>query len=133
MAGSDHEGPAEGLKKTALLVAGSLSLGLGIIGVFVPLLPTTPFLLLAAACYVRSSPRLYRWLMANRLLGTYIRNYRSGAGVPRRAKIASICFLWLTIGYSAAYVVHSAPVRVVLVLIAIGVTVHIASIRTSVR
>ena len=76
---------------------------------------------------------MYRWLMANRLLGTYIRNYRSGAGVPRRVKVASICVLWLTIGYSAAYAVQSGLVRVILVLIAIGVTAHIASIRTSVR
>ena len=133
MAGSDHGGPAEGLRKQALLVAGSIALGLGVIGVFVPLLPTTPFLLLAAACYIRSSPRVYRWLMANRLLGTYISNYRSGAGVPRRMKVASVCLLWLTIGYSAAFVVHSALVRVILVLIAIGVTVHIASVPTSAR
>ncbi len=133
MAGSYRGGPAEGLRRQALLVAGSISLGLGVIGVFVPLLPTTPFLLLAAACYVRSSPRVYRWLMANRVLGTYIRSYRSGAGIPRRVKVASVCFLWLTIGYSAAFVVHSALVRVILVLIAIGVTAHVVSRRAAAR
>jgi len=133
MTGNGHGGRAERLKKQALLVAGSISLGIGVIGVFVPLLPTTPFLLLAAACYIRGSPRVYHWLMANRFLGTYIRNYRSGAGVPRRAKVASICFLWLTIGYSAAYLVQSALVQVILLFIAIGVTVHIISLRHSRR
>jgi len=133
MAGNGHGGAAERLKKQALFVAGSISLGLGVIGVFVPLLPTTPFLLLAAACYIRSFPRVYHWLMANRFLGGYIRRYRNGEGIPRGAKLATICVLWVTIGYSAVYVVHSALVQVILVLIAIGVTVHILSIRTSVH
>lgn len=98
---------------------------------FIPLLPTTPFLLLAAACYIRSSPRTYRWLMSNRLLGNYIRSYRSGAGVPLRVKAFTLCVLWLTIGYSALYVVQSVWVQLGLGLIAVGVTAHILAIRTS--
>lgn len=116
-------------KQLTLIVAGSISLALGVIGVFVPLLPTTPFLLLAAACYLRSSPRLYSRLMANRVLGRYIRLYQSGGGVPVRVKASAIGLLWLTIACSAVFFTHSTTVRVVLAVIAVGVTVHIISIR----
>ena len=123
--------PITGVKRLALFVAGAVALILGIIGAFLPLLPTTPFLLLAAACFIRSSPRAYRWLMSNRLLGGYIRSYRSGAGIPLRAKVFTLSLLWLTIGYSALYVVQSTWIRVGLVLIAVAVTTHILKIRTA--
>jgi uncharacterized membrane protein YbaN (DUF454 family) len=118
------------LLRGLLVVAGTLFLGLGILGVFLPLLPTTPFLLLAAACYLRSSQRFYNWLLGNRLLGSYIKNYLEGKGMPLRAKIFSISLLWITIGYSVIFVVEALPIRVVLALIAIGVTTHILHIRT---
>jgi len=124
--------PTAGVTRYALFAAGSVSLALGIIGVFVPLLPTTPFLLLAAACYIRSSPRAYRWLMGNRVLGSYISSYRSGAGIPLTVKVFTLCLLWLTIGYSALYVVHSIWVRLGLAVIAVGVTAHILAIQTAV-
>jgi len=128
----DHQpGPTVGLARYALFAAGSVSLALGIVGAFVPLLPTTPFLLLAAACYIRSSPRAYRWLMGNRLLGSYIRSYRCGAGIPLRVKVVTLCLLWLTIGYSALFIVQNTWIRVGLAVIAVGVTAHILSIRTA--
>jgi len=105
-------------------------MALGIAGVFLPLLPTTPFLLLAAACYLKSSERLYNWLINNKWLGNYIENYREGRGVPLKVKVVSIALLWTTIGYSIAAVVHSVLVRVILILIAVGVTIHILSVRT---
>ena len=120
-----------GVRRQALFVAGSVALALGIVGVFVPLLPTTPFLLLAAACFIRSSPRAYRWLMGNRLLGGYIRSYRSGAGIPLGVKVFTLSLLWLTIGYSALYIVQNTWIRVGLGLVAIGVTAHIVTIRTA--
>ncbi len=119
------------LKRYTLIVLGSVFLALGAIGVFLPLLPTTPFLLLAAACYLRSSPELYQRLLASRVLGSYLRAYHSGTGVPRRAKILTIALLWLTIGYSIIFVVDSLAVRVVLALIAIGVTAHVLSLRST--
>ena len=122
---------ASSLNRRVLIIAGSFFVGLGILGIFLPLLPTTPFLLLAAACYIRSSKRLYNWLINNKCLGNYIKNYREGKGVPLRTKILSISLLWLTIGYSVVFVVHIILVRVILILIAIGVTIHILSIRTS--
>lgn len=105
---SHQPGPPAGLTRHALFAAGSVSLALGIIGVFVPLLPTTPFLLLAAACYIRSSPRAHHWLVGNRVLGAYIRGYRSGAGLPLSVKLITLCVLWITIGYSALYG-HAPP------------------------
>lgn len=105
-------------------------MGLGILGIFLPLLPTTPLLLLAAACYARSSERFYNWLLYNKWFGNYVRNYQERKGVPLKVKALSVSLLWLTIGYSVAFVVHSPLVRVILILVALGVTTHILSIRT---
>ena len=129
-----NRGVAPGrLKRYALIAAGSVCVALGAIGVVLPLLPTTPFLLLAAACYIRSSPRFYHWLISNRVLGAYIRDYLSGAGIPVRAKVITIGLLWLAIGSSAVFFVEVTWVRVLLLLIAIGVSAHIISIRPSPR
>jgi len=87
-------------KKALLVAAGSLCLALAVLGIFLPLLPTTPFLLLASACYVRSSERLHGWLMGNRLLGGYIRNFKERRGVPLRAKVTTVVLLWLPLLYS---------------------------------
>jgi uncharacterized membrane protein YbaN (DUF454 family) len=116
-------------KRRFLIVAGTLSTGLGIIGVFVPILPTTPFLLLAAACYMRSSERFYRWLINSRIFGAYVRPYMEGRGIPVRIKIRTILLLWLTIGLSIAFGVQSTIIRILLICIAIGVTVHIVLIK----
>ena len=87
-------------KKAVLVAAGSLCLALAVLGVFLPLLPTTPFLLLASACYVRSSERLHGWLMGNRMLGPYIRNFRERRGIPLRARVTTVVLLWLPLAYS---------------------------------
>jgi len=127
---SSGESAKKRIIRHVLIAAGTLFLVLGIVGVFLPILPTTPFLLLAAACYARGSSRFYRWLMNNRLVGTYIRNYREGRGLPPRVKVIVITLLWVTIGYSAAFAVHVLWARVILILIAVGVTTHILYIRT---
>ncbi|MFX1521017.1 MAG: YbaN family protein [Promethearchaeota archaeon] len=114
----------------ALIVTGTLSLALGIIGIFLPLLPTTPFLLVAAYCYARSSKRLYAWLINNKWFGSYIRHYYEGKGIPLRIKLLSISFLWLTIGFSIFFVVNLLLIRIILIIIAVGVTVHILTITT---
>ena len=118
------------ISRLALIVSGSFFLGLGIIGIFLPLLPTTPFILLAASCYAKSSKRLYDWLLNNRWFGNYVRNYREGKGIPFRIKILSISFLWIVIGYSVIFVVDIIFIRIILLLIAVGVTIHILSIKT---
>jgi hypothetical protein len=111
--------------RAALILAGTMSLLAGIAGIFIPLLPTTPFLLLAAACYAGSSPRLSKWLLGNRWFGSYIRNYREGRGMSMNAKAVSIFTLWLAIGYSAAFVMQATAGKIALLLIAAGVTAHI--------
>ncbi len=113
-----------------LTIAGTISLVFGVIGIFLPILPTTPFLLLAAACYARSSQRFYNWLMNNRLFGNYIKNYREGRGVPLKFKIFTISLLWITILTSIYFVINNFWVEIILIIIAIGVTIHILTIKT---
>jgi uncharacterized membrane protein YbaN (DUF454 family) len=116
-------------KRNILLTAGTISVAIGIVGIFIPLLPTTPFLLLAAACYLRSSERFYHWLLNNRLFGTYIRNYVEGRGMPAKIKIFTIALLWITIGVSLGITSPNIVVKIILGLIAIGVTLHIILIK----
>lgn len=118
------------MKTIALITGGSACVALGVVGMFLPVLPTTPFLLLAAVCYARSSQRLYHWLLTNRWFGAYIRNYREGRGISRSHKTAVLLLLWLTIGSSAVFAVQLWWVRLLLIGIAIGVTIHILKIPT---
>lgn len=118
-----------------LVTAGVLCLVLGVIGIAVPLLPTTPFLLLAAACFLRSSDRLYRWLLGNRVFGGYLQRYRNGQGLPLASKIATLVLLWATLGGSALLAVPHRLwwVRLLLLAIGAGVTIHILRIKTASR
>jgi len=117
------------MRNILLVTAGTIFTGIGILGIFLPVLPTTPFLLLAAACYVRSSERLYRRLLNNRILGTYICNYIEGKGMSPRAKIITLVLLWAGIGVTMWFA-HNLALRIVLGLVAAGVTIHIISIKT---
>jgi uncharacterized membrane protein YbaN (DUF454 family) len=119
------------IKKIALAIAGSFSLILGVIGIFLPLLPTTPLLLLAAACYIRSSKKLYTFLINNKYLGTYIRDYQEKGAIPKKTKIIAICFLWLSIGGSVLFIITKLFVKFILISIATGVTIHILRLKTS--
>lgn len=116
--------------KYLFIVLGSLCVGLGILGIFLPLLPTTPFLLLAAALYVRSSSRLYHWLLYQPYLGPYIRNFRQYRAIPLRVKVISVTLVWVTILYSVCRVVESNSIRLFLLLLAISITWHILSYKT---
>ena len=117
--------------KTLFVVLGALSLLLGLVGIFVPLLPTTPFLLLAAALWVRSSPKLYAWLLAHRRLGPYIRNFRENRAIPLRTKIYSVTLLWATLLYCIFFVVEAWWwAQLALLAVAVGVTWHILSFAT---
>lgn len=96
---------------------------------FLPLLPTTPFLLLASYCYARSSQRFYKWLNNNRWCGEYISSYREGKGITLRHKILTILLLWLTITYSM-WLVSLGWVRILLLAMAVGVSMHLVRIKT---
>jgi hypothetical protein len=118
------------LAHTLLVAVGTLSVALGVVGIFVPLLPTTPFLLLAAYCYARSSERFYHRLMTNRWLGAYIRDYREGRGIPRRTKVVTVALLWLTMGHAILFVVPAWWVDLLLFALAASVTVFLLTRRT---
>jgi len=115
--------------RTLLVVCGTVALALGLVGVFLPLLPTTPFLLLAAACYARSSTRLHDWLLNHRVFGEYIRDYRDRRGMKLRAKIVALGLLWLMIG-SSILAVDPLWLELLLAVIATAVTIHILRLRT---
>lgn len=102
----------------------------GLVGLAVPILPITPSLLLAAACSMRSSDRMYRWLTSSRLFGGFIRNYREQRGVSARAKIMAPVLLWSVIGYAALTAATAVWLRVLLATIAIGVTIHLLRLKT---
>lgn len=117
--------------KPFLATLGCISLALGIVGIFVPLLPTTPFLLLAAALWVRSSPRLYAWLLAHPRLGEYIRNFREKRAIPLRAKVVSVTLLWATMLYCTFALLGAWWwAQAGMVLLAAGITWHILSFAT---
>ena len=116
--------------KTICIILGTLSLGLGILGIFLPLLPTTPFLLLTAALYFKGSPRLYQWLLNHKYFGTYIRNLRENKAIPLRANIISLLLMWGTMLYCIFFLIPLVCVKVLLFLIAVGVTYHILSFKT---
>jgi hypothetical protein len=116
--------------RTLLILAGTICLGMGVVGMFLPVLPTTPFLLLAAYCYARSSRRFYTWLITNRWFGEYIRNYREGRGIPLKQKVLTITLLWVSIGYAAGFVAPQWWLRLILVGIAAGVTIHLVRTKT---
>jgi uncharacterized membrane protein YbaN (DUF454 family) len=108
---------------------GTFSLILGIIGIFIPILPTTPLLLLAAACYARSSKRAYHWLLNNRIFGTYIKNYKEGKGMPFKVKIFTITLLWVVILISAFLIIQTLWIQIILLIIATIITIHIVLIK----
>lgn len=116
--------------RALLIAAGTLCVALATLGLFVPVLPTTPLLLLAAVCYARSSERFYRWLLTNRWFGAYIRNYREGRGIALWHKVVALALLWLTIGYAAGFVVFQWWLKAILLGIAVGVTVHLVKTKT---
>lgn len=116
--------------KTICIILGTVSLALGILGIFLPLLPTTPFLLLTATLYFKGSPRLYQWLLSQKHLGPYIRNFRENKAIPLRAKVISLVLMWGTMLYCIFFLILLVWVKVLLFLIATGVTYHILSFKT---
>ena len=116
--------------KIVLTILGLIALGLGIAGAFVPVLPTTPFLLLAATLFLKSNRHLYDWLMNHPKLGPYISNFLVHKAIPRRVKIVSISTLWITLLYCAIFVAENWILRFAFILIAGAVTIHILSYKT---
>ena len=85
------------------LVAGCISVCIGFIGIIVPGLPTTVFMLIAAACFYRSSQRFYDWVISHKLFGQHVKNYREGKGMPKRAKVVAFLFMWGFVLFAVAF------------------------------
>lgn len=125
------------LKRTIWFLIGTICVLLGAVGTMLPILPTTPFLLAAAACYCKSSERAYKWLLNNKWFGEYIRNYKEGRGIPKRTKIATLSLLWTTIGFSTVFALPRLlpemlilPMQLAMIVVAVAVSVHILKLPT---
>jgi uncharacterized membrane protein YbaN (DUF454 family) len=118
------------MNKHMWVIGGTVCIGLGILGIFLPVLPTTPFFLLAAFCYGRGSKSFYRWLVNRSLLGAYIRSYREGRGIPLKQKLLTLALLWLTIGFTIGFVDTTWWLKALLLVVAAGVTIHLIKINT---
>ncbi len=119
-----------GILNILYTIFGLISLTLGVLGAFLPVLPTTPFLLLSAFFFLRGNMKLYYWLMNHPRLGVYIKNFTIHKAIPLRVKIVSISTLWLTLLYCAIFVTDHWALRALFILIAVCVTVHILSYKT---
>ncbi|MCV4271542.1 YbaN family protein [Pseudomonas capsici] len=117
------------LVRYLLVAVGWASVGLGVIGIFLPVLPTTPFLLLAAACFARSSPRFYNWLVNHKRLGPWIRDYLAGNGIPLKGKVYAIGLMWVSISLSC-YLVPLPWARGFMLASAVLVTIYILRQKT---
>lgn len=102
---------------------GCLFVGVGTIGIFVPGLPTTIFLIIAAACYIRSSEKLYNWLINNKSFGKYIRDYREGKGMPKRGKIAAVTamIIFISLATIPFSPISVGPILIKIIIILTGV------------
>lgn len=118
------------MKKIIFRTLGFTSLILGIIGIALPILPTTPFLLLSSYLFLKSSERLYNWLLNNKILGKYIKDFQIEKSIPLKVKISSISLLWITISTSAIFFIHIIWLKLLLFAIAIGVSIHILHYKT---
>lgn len=113
-----------------MIICGTIFLILGVLGIFLPLLPTTPFLLLTAACYARSSEKLLKKLLDNRYIGKYIIEYQKNKGIRKSIKIYVLTLLWTTIILSIVFFVDALWLKILLGIVAAGVTIHISTFKT---
>lgn len=115
--------------KPLYAAAGALFLALGVIGIFLPLLPTTPFVLLASACFLRGSPAAHRWLHSHPRLGPYLAAYEAGRGIPLRAKVVALLLMWTSMAGAIAYV-GILWAGIAMAAVAVGVTVYLLRLPT---
>ncbi len=126
----EEKGVTASLKKGIYLVVGALSLAAGVLGIFLPVLPTTPFILLSAWCFFRSSSKIYNWVISNERFGPTIENYQEGRGITRSTKVKAIVMMWLTISASVYFYITNMYLIAFLYLIAIGVTAYLYKLPT---
>ena len=120
----------EKIKRMFFIFLGTIFLGLGSIGIILPILPTTPFLLLAAACYIRGSQRIYHRLISNRIFGEFISNYMKGKGIKWQQKGIAIFSMWVMITITIIFFLDTDLLRILLLVIAGAVSIHILNLPT---
>lgn len=118
------------MMRGAYIIIGTISLLIGAIGLFLPVIPTTPLIILAAACYYRGSDRLHTWILSSRWFGDTIKNYQEGRGLTRDTKVRAISMMWVMMLVSAWFFVSSLFVRVAIICVGIGVTVYLVRLPT---
>ena len=116
------------LKKIIFITAGFIFVGLGAVGIVLPLLPTTPFLVLAAILFSKSNEKFHKWLLKNRVFGPYLAHYESGTGIPKSLKIKTIVFLWPSLAISAV-LINAVWAWFLLAIVGICVTTHVLTIK----
>lgn len=124
------------MKKKLAVLAGFLAVGIGTVGMFIPLIPTVPFLLLAAWLFAGSSQKFHDWLLNHRIFGEYIRNYKYKKGMLLKHKVRSLLLLWVGIGYTFFFAMKDIDpeklfwIRIFLACVLVGVTTHIFKLKT---
>lgn len=116
------------IKRIILIICGFLSLAIGLVGVAVPILPTTPLVLVSAACFGGSSTRLYNKLLNAKYFGEFVANYKNKTGISKNVKVKSILFLWVTLIISS-FIFTKPMILIILLIVGISVTLHILLIR----
>ena len=119
-----------GIYRYFYFISGVLLVAIGVIGIFLPILPTTIFLILASACFIKSSTQANEWLRNHKILGLYIKNYQDKSGLTVKSKILNIAFLWIMISASAIFFTELWYIRLILFSIAVGVTIHLLMVKT---
>lgn len=127
---SQQPGPTNPALRWVLLVTGCIAVGLGVLGIFLPVLPTVPFLLLALACFTRSSARFHRWLLDHDQLGPLIRPYLDGRGMTRASKLKAITLIWASIGISVLVLLSTPWIQALLLMVAAGVSLYLLRLPT---
>jgi uncharacterized membrane protein YbaN (DUF454 family) len=133
----DTQGKRIKVARAFWFTLGTICLTFGAVGIVLPILPTTPFLLAAAACYYKSSPRMHKWLLNNKWFGEYIKNYTEGKGIPRRTKFIALTVLWVTIIISIIFFLDRLlpgflvlPMQMIMLSVAIIITIHLLRLPT---
>nr|WP_245243545.1 YbaN family protein [Mesobacillus selenatarsenatis] len=113
-----------------MIIIGTLSIALGVIGIVVPLLPTTPLILLGAACYVKASDELYQKLIKNKWLGRYIKDFREKNGITLKNKVLSLSLMWISITGTILFFDIEFWLAAALIIVAVTVSAYILSFDT---
>ncbi len=121
------------MKKTILFAVGCICAILGFIGVFLPIIPTTPFVLLALTCFMKSSDKMHTFVLENKYLAPYVKDFVSGNGIPIKAKKRAIFLIWITIGFTVLVVLDRTILKIMLLIIATSVSAYIWTRKTTVE